>query len=83
MKEMKNLRKELSKIDDMVDRIELKIHNLVGLLELVYLGTRTLNHVEDSYELCSVTLMQSYLETIEKTDIQELHEKIDNLKKQL
>ena len=58
MKEMKNLRKELSKIDDMVDRIELKIHNLVGLLELVYLGTRTLNHVE---ELCSVILMNSYL----------------------
>lgn len=80
MEEIKDLKKELSRLDDMIDMIELKIHNLVGLLELVYLGIRGLNHIEDSYEMCSVILVQSYLETIERTDIRELHEKIDDLK---
>lgn len=80
MEEMENLKKELSRLDDMIDMIELKIHNLVGLLELVYLGTKTLNRVEDSYEMCSVILIQSYLETIEITDIPKVHEKINSLK---
>lgn len=83
MKEMKNLRKELSKIDDMVDIVELKVHNLIGLLELVYLGIRELNKIDDSFELSSVNIVQEYLETIEKTDIQELHEKLTKLKERV
>nr|WP_304578671.1 hypothetical protein [uncultured Acetatifactor sp.] len=83
MKEMKNLKKELSKIDDMVDIVELKVHNLIGLLELVYLGIRELNKVDDSFELSSVNVVQEYLETIEKTDIQELHEKLTKLKERV
>lgn len=82
MEEMENLKKELSRLDDMIDMIELKIHNLVGVLELVCLGAKTLNRVEDSYEMCSVSLMQNYLETIERTDILKLHEKINDLKEQ-
>ena len=80
---MKNLKKELSKIDDMVDIVELKVHNLIGLLELVYLGIRELNKVDDSFELSSVNVVQEYLETIEKTDIQELHEKLTKLKERV
>ena len=83
MKEMKNLKKELSKIDDMVDIVELKVHNLIGLLELVYLGIRELNKIDDSFELSSVNIVQEYLETIEKTDIQELHEKLTKLKERV
>ncbi len=83
MKEMKNLKKELSKIDDMVDIVELKVHNLIGLLELVYLGIRELNKIDDSFELSSVNVVQEYLETIEKTDIQELHEKLTKLKERV
>lgn len=82
MEELKPLTEELSRLDDMIDMLESKIHNLVGLLELVYLGTRTLNRVDDSYELSSVKIMQNYLETIEKSDIQKLHEKLTDLKKQ-
>ena len=82
MDELKPLTKGLRRLDDMVDELESKIHNLIGLLELVYLGIRELNKVEDSYELSSVNVMQNYLETIEKTDIQKLHEKLTDLKEQ-
>ncbi len=80
MEEIENLRKELGRLDDMIDMVESKIHNLIGLLELVYQGTKTVNGVEDSYEMCSISLMQSYLTTIEKTDMQEMHDMLAGLK---
>ena len=40
MEEIENLRKELGRLDDMIDMVESKIHNLIGLLELVYQGTK-------------------------------------------
>ncbi len=39
-----------------------------------------MNGVEDSYEMCSISLMQSYLTTIEKTDMQEMHDMLAGLK---
>lgn len=83
MGDTKSLQTELSRLDDLVDAIELKIHNLAGLLELLYLGIRTLNRVEDSYELCAVNLILNYLEMIETVDILKLHAKVSELKERV
>lgn len=83
MDEIKSIKVELRKLDDMVDVVEKKIHNLIGLLELLYLGIREQNRVDDSYELSSVNVMQDYLGTIKTKDIQQMHDKLTDLKERV
>lgn len=79
MDELKSIQAELRKLDDLVDTVEAKIHNLAGLLELMDLGIRTINKTEDSYELSSMNIIRDYLKAIEKTDMPLLHEKLASL----
>ena len=38
MEETKNIRKELRRLEDVVDNIQTKLHNTAGLLELISLS---------------------------------------------
>lgn len=80
MGDTKNLQTELSKLNDMVDALGLKIHSLTSHLELICQEICALNKTEDSYELCSVKLISDYLEMLEATDIQKLHDRVFELK---
>lgn len=82
MDELENIRHELCRLDDMVNNIEHKIHSLSGVLELVCLGMRAVNKSEDSYELSCVDFVLDYLKSIEKVDIQEMHDCVAKLKEE-
>lgn len=51
MEETKNIRKELRRLEDVVDNIQTKLHNTAGLLELIRLGMERLYKEEDTYEI--------------------------------
>ena len=78
--DMENIRHDLVRLDDMVNNIEHKIHSLSGVLELVSLGMRAVNKSEDSYELSCVDFILDYLKSIEKVDIQEMHDCLAKMK---
>jgi len=79
MEDLENLQNELNRLDDMVSNIGLKIHNLAGLLGLVSIGIESINRSEETYESASVSIVQEYLEAVEKEDIAKLHDKISEL----
>ena len=83
MKDTVKLQAELARIEDLADTLGLKIHNLAGNLELIWLGLRTLNKIEDSYELCSLRLVLNYVEMIETLDILKLQAKVSELKEMI
>ena len=80
--DMENIRHDLVRLDDMVNNIEHKIHSLSGVLELVSLGMRAVNKSEDSYELSCVDFILDYLKSIEKVDIQEMHDCLAKMKEE-
>ena len=67
MEETKNIRKELRRLEDVVDNIQTKLHNTAGLLELIRLGMERLYKEEDTYEISSVIVLKEYLLTINNT----------------
>lgn len=83
MKDMIKLQTELCRMDDLIDALGLKIHNLAGNLELICLGLQKLNRTEDSYGLCSLRLILNYLEMMESTDIIKLHAGMSELKEMI
>ena len=83
MDELEDIKAELNRLEDLVGTAKFKLCNVVGLLELIYLGIRQLSGSEDSYELSAISVLQDYLKTIEKTDIQRLYEKITSLKERV
>ena len=83
MKDTVKLQAELARIEDLADTLGLKIHNLAGNLELICLGLRTLNKIEDSYELCSLRLVLNYVEMIETLYILKLQAKVSELKEMI
>ena len=80
--DMENIRHDLVRLDDMVNNIEHKIHSLSGVMELVSLGMRAVNKSEDSYELSCVDFILDYLKSIEKVDIQEMHDCLAKMKEE-
>ena len=60
MEETKNIRKELRRLEDVVDNIQTKLHNTAGLLELIRLGMERLYKEEDTYEISSVIVLKEY-----------------------
>ena len=78
--DMENIRHDLVRLDDMVNNIEHKIHSLSGVMELVSLGMRAVNKSEDSYELSCVDFILDYVKSIEKVDIQEMHDCLAKMK---
>ncbi len=78
-----DLQNELNRLDDIVNRIEIKIHNLAGLLGLVSIGIDSINRSDETYESASISVVQEYLEAVEKEDIAKLHDKISELQKKV
>lgn len=80
MEETKNIRKELRRLEDMVDNIQTKLHNTAGLLELIRLGMERLYKEEDTYEISSVIVLKEYLLTINNTEIAKIQTMLTEMK---
>ena len=83
MDELEDLRVELNRLEDLINTVKFRLHNMVGLLEVVYMGLWQISGSENSYELSAVSVLQDYLDTMEKTDIREMYDKITSLKEQV
>lgn len=83
MEDLENLKSELGKLGGMVYTVKEKIHNLVGLLELVHLGMMYQDEVDDSYEMCCVNIIQEYLKVIVTADMANLYSKVTELKEKV
>lgn len=80
MEEPKNIRKELRRLEDVVDNIQTKLHNTAGLLELIRLGMERLYKEEDTYEISSVIVLKEYLLTINNTEIAKIQTMLTEMK---
>lgn len=80
MEETKNIRKELRRLEDVVDNIQTKLHNTAGLLELIRLGMERLYKEEDTYEISSVIVLKEYLLTINNTEIANIQTMLTEMK---
>ena len=83
MEETKNIRKELRRLEDVVDNIQTKLHNTAGLLELIRLGMERLYKEEDTYEISSVIVLKEYLLTINNTEIAKIQTMLIEMKERL
>ena len=83
MEETKNIRKELRRLEDVVDNIQTKLHNTAGLLELIRLGMERLYKEEDTYEISSVIVLKEYLLTINNTEIAKIQTMLTEMKEGL
>ena len=83
MEETKNIRKELRRLEDVVDNIQTKLHNTAGLLELIRLGMERLYKEEDTYEVSSVIVLKEYLLTINNTEIAKIQTMLTEMKERL
>lgn len=80
MEETKNIRKELRRLEDMVDNIQTKLHNTAGLLELIRLGMERLYKEEYTYEISSAIVLKEYLLTINNTEIAKIQTMLTEMK---
>ena len=80
MEETKKIRKELRRLEDVVDNIQTKLHNTAGLLELIRLGMERLYKEEDTYEISSVIVLKEYLLTINNTEIAKIQTMLTEMK---
>lgn len=80
MEEPKNIRKELRRLEDVVDNIQTKLHNTAGLLELIRLGMERLYKEEYTYEISSVIVLKEYLLTINNTEIAKIQTMLTEMK---
>ena len=80
MEETKNIRKELRRLEDVVDNIQTKLRNTAGLLELIRLGMERLYKEEDTYEISSVIVLKEYLLTINNTEIAKIQTMLTEMK---
>ena len=80
MEETKNIRKELRRLEDVVDNIQTKLHNTAGLLELIRLGMERLYKEEYTYEISSVIVLEEYLLTINNTEIAKIQTMLTEMK---
>lgn len=80
MEETKNIRKELRRLEDVVDNIQTKLHNTAGLLGLIRLGMERLYKEEDTYEISSVIVLKEYLLTINNTEIAKIQTMLTEMK---
>lgn len=83
MEETKNIRKELRRLEDVVDNIQTKLHNTAGLLELIRLGMERLYKEEYTYEISSVIVLKEYLLTINNTEIAKIQTMLTGMKERL
>ena len=80
MEETKDIRKELRRLEDVVDNIQTKLHNTAGLLELIRSGMERLNKQDDTYEISSVIVLKEYLLAINDTEIAKIRIMLTEMK---
>ncbi len=80
MEETKNIRKELRRLEDVVDNIQTKLHNTAGLLELIRLGMERLYKEEYTYEISSVIVLKEYLLAINDKEIAKIQTMLTEMK---
>ena len=80
MEETKNIRKELRRLEDVVDNIQTKLHNTAGLLELIRLGMEKLYKEDDTYEISSVIVLEEYLLAINYKEIAKIQTMLTEMK---
>lgn len=80
MEEKKSIQVELRKLEDMVEKVAVKIHNTVGLLEIIRLGMEKLYREDDNYEISSVCVILEYLSAICQKDITKMNDILLELK---
>lgn len=80
MEETKNIRKELRRLEDVVDNIQTKLHNTAGLLELIRLGMEKLYKEDDTYEISSVIVLEEYLLAINDKEIAKIQTMLTEMK---
>ena len=80
MEETKDIRKELRRLEDVVDNIQTKLHNTAGLLELIRLGMERLYKEEYTYEISSVIVLKEYLLAINNTEIAKIQIMLTEMK---
>ena len=83
MKDTNNVHASLNKLDDMVDAMEKKLHDIVGLFELICLGMEAISREDDSYELSSLNILREYLYNMKKTDVSRIRVILEELKKEI
>ena len=83
MEETKNIRKELRRLEDVVDNIQTKLHNTAGLLELIRLGMERLYKEEYTYEISSVIVLKEYLLAINDKEIAKIQTMLTEMKERL
>ena len=80
MEETKNIRKELRRLEDVVDSFERKLYHTAGLLELIRSGMERLNKQDDTYEISSVIVLEEYLLAINDTEIAKIQTMLTEIK---
>ena len=80
MEETKNIRKELRRLEDVVDNIQTKLHNTARLLELIRLGMERLYKEEYTYEISSVIVLKEYLLAINDKEIAKIQTMLTEMK---
>ncbi|MCI8358260.1 MAG: hypothetical protein HFI51_08975 [Lachnospiraceae bacterium] len=83
MEEKKNLRKELRRIEDVVDTIEKKLHNTAGIIELMRLGMERLYQEDDLYEISAMSVLEEYLLSMKHTEITKIQNILTEIKEHL
>jgi len=63
----------LGNLFDAVLFIEEKVHNLINMLEVLYLGTQCIRGVDEPQEASCISLVCDYVKFIYKTDLRGLH----------
>ena len=81
MEEVKSIHKELRRLEDVIDSIEIKLHNTTGLLEIIRLGMERLYKEEYTYEIASVCILAEDLSAINDTEITKIQAILAEIKR--
>lgn len=76
---MDNDMKQIRLLKDAVEDMDKEITNLAGVLKFIYLGMESLYHVNSSYELSAIGVIQRYLKEIQDKDIAKLNEILESM----
>lgn len=80
MGEARSIQKELRRLEDVIDSIEIKLHNTTGLLEIIRLGMERLYKEEYTYEIASVCILAEYLSAVNETEITKIQTMLTEMK---
>lgn len=83
MEENIELKKDLRRLEDVLDTLEQKICNTVGIIELIRMGIERLYKQDDSNEISSLYVLGEYLLTIQNKEITNMRNILTRIKEQI